>query len=290
MPALPAHRRQHLQGEELTEHATAGPGAESSDSAPQSGPLDPEQLIAALGRLRPYALALTRDPDRADDLIQVVALKAWETSAAFAGRSSLDTWLHRITYHAFIDSTRRRRIDPVDEDTLVEAVEKAWREDSYTVDAVVVCERADQREELYDALVRLPAIYRTAVLLHDMEGLTARQVAEVCEIGLPAAKQRIRRGRALLVSALDGGPERRAALQGVPMKCWEARKKIDDYLDHELPPATRSLLERHLETCPTCPALYAGIVGVQSALGGLRDPDSVVPAALAERISAQSPA
>mgnify|MGYP000935828796 FL=1 len=70
------------------------------------------------------------------------------------------------------------------------------------------------------------------------------------------------------------------------MKCWDARKKIDDYLDEELPASTRQLLEKHLETCPTCPALYAGIVGVQNALGGLRDPDSVVPPELAVKISA----
>ncbi|MEI2810996.1 MAG: sigma-70 family RNA polymerase sigma factor [Nocardioides sp.] len=268
-----------MQGQELTEQTRRGAGP--------SGPTPNEQdeLIAALGRLRGYAMALTRDPDDADDLLQIVAVKVLETSSNFAGRSSLDTWLHRIAYHAFIDSTRRRTVDPVDDEILVQAVEDAWHEDTYTVDAALVCERAERNEELYDALVRLPVIYRSAVLLHDMEGLTAREVAEICSIGLPAAKQRIRRGRALLVTALDGGPDRRAALQGVPMKCWEARRQIDDYLGEELASEQRRLLENHLASCPTCPALYAGIVGVRVALGNLRDPDSVVPPALADRIA-----
>ena len=40
----------------------------------------------------------------------------------------------------------------------------------------------------------------------------------------------------------------------------------------------------HLATCPTCPPLYAGLVGVRDILGGLRDPDSVVEERIATRI------
>ena len=64
--------------------------------------------------------------------------------------------------------------------------------------------------------------------------LTAAAVAEVQQVSLPAAKQRIRRGRAMLVSALARGVERRAALAGVPLNCWDARSRIDDYLADEL--------------------------------------------------------
>ena len=88
----------------------------------------------------------------------------------------------------------------------------------------------------------------------------------------------------MVVSA--GGVERRAALAGVPMNCWQARSKVDDYLADELPGSDRSMLEQHLGGCPTCPALYASIVGVTAALGGLRDPDSVVPAELADKVRA----
>ena len=88
----------------------------------------------------------------------------------------------------------------------------------------------------------------------------------------------------MLVSALAGGVERRAALEGVPLNCWQARSKIDEYLADELPGSDRSMLEKHLGGCPTCPALYASIVGVTEALGTLRDPDSVIPPKLAERV------
>ena len=110
------------------------------------------------------------------------------------------------------------------------------------------------------------------------------QIAEVQGVGLPAAKQRLRRGRMMLVDALSQGLERRDALHGVPLRCWDARSRVSDYLDDGLVASDRMLVQRHLEACPTCPPLYAGLVGARAALGALRDTDSVVPVSLADRI------
>ncbi|MGV1010593.1 MAG: sigma-70 family RNA polymerase sigma factor [Dermatophilaceae bacterium] len=243
-----------------------------------------EQVVAELPGLLRYALTLTRDPDDAEDLVQDTLVRALERGQTFRGEATVRTWMHRVMYHRFLDGTRRRGPDLVGEQALADAVEAAWREDAYTVDAQVVLERAEVREQLYDALVRLPTPYRTAVVLHDVEGLTAANLAEVQQVSLAAAKQRIRRGRAMLVTALAGGAERRAALVGVPLNCWDARSRIDAYLADELSATDRAALERHLGGCPTCPALYASIVGVTQALGGLRDPDSVIPPGLADRV------
>ena len=245
-----------------------------------------EQLVGELPGLLRYAQLLTRDAQAAEDLVQETVVRALERAGQFRGAASVGTWLHRIMFTRFVDETRRHRPDPVDEEALVQAVEADWRDDAYTVTAEVVLERAERREELLDALLRLPVPYRAAVVLHDVEGLTVAAVAEVQEVSLPAAKQRLRRGREMLVSALAGGAERRAALAGVPLNCWDARSRIDDYLSGELEVPERQRLEQHLAGCPTCPALYASIVGVRTALGGLRDPDSVIPPRLAERVRA----
>ncbi len=245
-----------------------------------------EQLVGELPGLLRYALALTRDEGRAEDLVQDTVTRALERGQQFRGESSLRTWLHRVMYNRFIDDVRRDRTEPVEDEVLAQAVEDAWRDDNYSVDAEAVVERAETREELYDAMVRLPVHYRSAVVLHDVEGLTVAQIAEVQQISLPAAKQRLRRGRTMLVSALAGGVGRRKVTEGVPMSCWSARSRIDDYLADELTPEERAQMERHLAECPTCPSLYASIVGVTTALGGWRDPDSVVPPHLAERVRA----
>ena len=229
-----------------------------------------------------FALSLTRDHDRAEDLVQETFVRAYERRATFRGESSAGTWLRRILHNLAVDRARRS-----EREVLVDEVEDRWRDESYTVDATAVVERAEIRDELEDALVRLPFIYRSAVVLHDAEGWTMTNVAATLGIGLPAAKQRLRRGRMMLITALASTAERRVALQGVPLRCWDARRRISDYLDRELEPAEADLVERHLAGCPTCPPLYASLVGVQARLGGLRDPDSVVPPTLSAKILAR---
>jgi len=242
----------------------------------------PGRLAAEVPGLLRYARTIVRDDQLAEDLVQETLLRALQRAESFRGEASLATWLHRILHNLAVDRFRGDREDATDE--IEREVESRWRDDSYTVDAAIVVERAETREELEDALVRLPVIYRTAVVLHDAEAMTVAQVAEVQGVGLPAAKQRLRRGRMMLVDALAQGQARRAALRGVPMRCWDARGKVSDYLDDGLPASDRVLVERHLEVCPTCPPLYAALVGTRAVLGALRDADAVVPVSLADRI------
>ena len=243
-----------------------------------------DELTAAVPGLLRYARALTRDPVAAEDLVQDTVVRALERADTFRGDASPQTWLHRILHHRFVDLVRAARTDPTDDDVLAERVERDWQDDSYTVDAETVILRAETADELRDAIIHLPAAYRSAVVLHDVQGLTGAAVAEIQEVSVAAAKQRISRGRAMLVTHLAQGTERRAALDGVPLRCWDARSRVSDYLDDELPTGDRHALETHLASCPTCPALYAGLVGVRAALGALRDPDTVVPPAIAERL------
>jgi RNA polymerase sigma-70 factor (ECF subfamily) len=153
-------------------------------------------------------------------------------------------------------------------------------------DPAIVAERAQTREELEDALVRLPFAYRTVVVLHDVEEWRVREIAEVQGISLPAAKQRLRRGRMMLVAALAEGNERRMMLKEVPMRCWDARKHVSDYLDGALEESIALMVESHLEACPTCPPLYAALVDAHRGLTAHRDPDSVIPPEVRERILA----
>lgn len=214
--------------------------------------------------------------------MQTTLLRALERLDTFRGDSGLVTWLHRILHNAFVDHVRRNRETPNED--VWESVEGRWRDDAYTLDPAALAAQASTVQDLRDALVRLPMGYRSAVVLHDMEGLTVPQIARIHEIGLSAAKQRLHRGRIMLVSALAAGAERRAATQGVPMNCWDARTRVSDYLDHELDNRERQLLELHLQRCPTCPPLYSALVASREALTKLRDADTVIPPSLAARL------
>lgn len=242
-------------------------------------PIDGDALATEASQLYRFARSLVRDDHLAADLTQDTLVRAMERSSQYRGDAPLGAWLRGILRNLSIDRARRSS-----RELPVEEVEDDWRDDAYTVDPSVVAERAATREELEDALVRLPFDYRVPVILHDVEGWKVREIAELEEISLPAAKQRLRRGRMMLVSALASGSERRAILKGVPMRCWEARRHVSDYLDGALNPQIASQVESHLERCPTCPPLYAALVGVSERLPGLRDPDSVVPPELEARL------
>ncbi|MEX1124655.1 MAG: RNA polymerase sigma factor, partial [Acidimicrobiia bacterium] len=120
-----------------------------------------------------FALSIVRDPHAAEDLVQETFVRGFEQRTRFRRDSSEATWLRRILHNLAVDRARRSS-----HEVLVDEVEEKWRDDAYTVDAAVVVEHAETREDLEDGLVRLPFIYRSAVVLHDVEGWTMREVAE----------------------------------------------------------------------------------------------------------------
>jgi len=87
-----------------------------------------------------------------------------------------------------------------------------------------------------------------------------------------------------LVSVLAQAPQRRLANKEVVMECWEARQKVSDFIDGLLPDRAAQALREHLNQCATCPPLYQALVKTKTALGGLHDPNSVIPTALAEKL------
>lgn len=225
------------------------------------------------------ATRLVRDADQAEDCAQETIVGAWRRRDQLRDSRALSAWLRRSLVNRIIDRSRVHR-----EELDIEAIEADWRDDRYSVAPERVLERAELRDELEDALARLPVIYRLPVILHDVIGWTALEISHAMDGGLSATKQRLRRGRMMLVSALAEGNERRQASLAQPLRCWRARRHVSAYLDDELEAGTRAAVQAHLESCPTCPPLYAGLVGVKASLGGLRDPDSVVEEAIAERI------
>jgi RNA polymerase sigma factor (sigma-70 family) len=160
-----------------------------------------DTLIAELPWLIGLATRLTRDPEVAEDCAQETLIAAWRRHDQLRDPAALRGWLRRTLVNKVIDRSRTRR------DTLdIESVEREWADDAWTVQPEAVIERSERREDLEDALTRLPTILRVPVVLHDAVGWTSQEIAESLGIGLPAAKQRLRRGRMMLVSALAGRP------------------------------------------------------------------------------------
>jgi len=239
-----------------------------------------DQISDEIPGLYRYAFSLVGEPAEAEDVVGETLLRAIEHKEQFRSESSLRTWLHQILHNIAIDRARH-----YSHDVLVENIDEFWNDVTYSVDASALVERAEIHGELRDALLHLPFNHRTVVVLHDAEGWPLPEIANALGIGVSAAKQRLRRGRMMLVGELDQGEVRRVASRGLVLTCVEARGKVSDYIDDDLPANDRSRLEEHLAVCASCPPIFQALVGVKHSLGTLHDPDSVVPPGLARRLS-----
>jgi RNA polymerase sigma-70 factor (ECF subfamily) len=259
------------------------PVTQQTQSAAQLGETEADAfaglLAAELPRLVGLATRLLSDADQAEDCAQETIVGAWRRRDQLRDATALPAWLRRSLVNRIIDRSRRRH-DELD----IDDIESDWKDDAYSVQPELVLERAELRDELEDALARLPVIYRLPVVLHDALGWTGVEIAQSMDVSLPAAKQRLRRGRMMLVSALASSDGRREASLAQPMRCWQARRQVSSYLDGELDEATMSMVEGHLAGCPTCPPLYTSLVGIRATMGELRDADTVVEDGIAHRI------
>jgi len=142
--------------------------------------------------------------DDAYDLTMTVFLKAWRSLPGFQGRSSLRTWLYRITYRAAIDHLRERRIrqappaperdgEPVEREI---ADERGKRPDEAVADA-------DLAEHVNAALERLSAEHRTALLLRYTEGLSYLEMASVMGVSIGTVMSRLFNARRKLRGLLE---------------------------------------------------------------------------------------
>jgi RNA polymerase sigma-70 factor (ECF subfamily) len=159
-----------------------------------------EGLVAEYAdRLYSVALRITGSPADAEDAVQEAFTSAYRHWDRYRGESSPQTWLYRIAVNASLASLRQRRPREYLE-AGTEAIEQLvdW---SAQADAPAI--RAELRAQLERAISDLPPDFRAAVVLRDVDGLSAREAAQVLEISEVALKSRLHRGRVLLRQALD---------------------------------------------------------------------------------------
>jgi RNA polymerase sigma-70 factor (ECF subfamily) len=165
----------------------------------ESSPIVFEDVAQELSApLRRYLERLVGDRSTADDLLQDTLLKIARALPGFEGRSSVKTWAFAIATRVATDHFRRphSRAQMVE----IEETEPVHVSDAEIDQRLVVDEMNSCVREVIDSL---PEDYRTALVLHDLEGHTAAQVAEIAGCSLATAKIRIHRARRRLKEALD---------------------------------------------------------------------------------------
>ncbi len=148
-------------------------------------------------------IGITGNADEAEDYSQNVFLKAFKNLARFERTAKFSTWLTRIAINEGIERIRQQgRLESFD-DAVNEPDEFRPRQvQAWTDDPEELYSRKEMREIVEREMMRLPAKYRVAVMLRDLEQLTNQEAAASMNLGLEAFKSRLLRGRLALREAL----------------------------------------------------------------------------------------
>jgi RNA polymerase sigma-70 factor (ECF subfamily) len=163
-----------------------------------------QELFSALPHLRAFAISLTGDVDRADDLVQEAVLRGLSHLHQFKRGTNFQGWMFTILRNQFHSNYRKRRREVEDADGLYAAKVAIPPEQGAYLDFT----------DFRDALAKLSPEQREALLLIGAEGLTYEETAEICGTKVGTIKSRVNRARKRLAELLgldeidEIGPDR----------------------------------------------------------------------------------
>lgn len=151
-------------------------------------------LEPQIPRLRRYARALTRDADRADDLVQDTLLRALAKQDRWEPGTNLRAWLFTLMHNQYVNDVRRGHRDAgaIDIDDVSAALVA-------TTDPTA----SRQLYELERALGQLPTEQREVILLVGLEGLSYEDAAAILALPVGTVRSRLSRGREALRRRLE---------------------------------------------------------------------------------------
>ncbi|MFN0245342.1 MAG: sigma-70 family RNA polymerase sigma factor [Kofleriaceae bacterium] len=203
-------------------------------------------------RIYRFGLRMCRDPEVAKDVMQDTLIAMARGVRSFRGGSSLSTWLYTIARSYCIKTHRRSRFAPREVQSIdaspeaANIVDPARRSDD---------ELGARRLEhiLESAIDELDPKYRDVMVLRDIEGLSAPEVADVLEISVDAVKSRLHRARldvrARVAPALGGDQPLQVAKQP---DCPDVLGQFSRHLEGDITADVCAEMERHLSACSRC--------------------------------------
>jgi RNA polymerase sigma-70 factor (ECF subfamily) len=145
-------------------------------------------------RLRRYARALTRSPDRADDLVQETLLRAVAKAHLWQAGTDIRAWLFTIMHNQHVNMVR----SAMREDAMIDIAEM-----SSSLVATTDPTASRQLRELERALACLPDEQREVILLVGLEEMSYQEAARVLAVPVGTVRSRLSRGRDALRRLMD---------------------------------------------------------------------------------------
>ena len=149
-------------------------------------------ILEAIPHLRAFAISLTGDLDRADDLVQEAIVRGLSHLDSFTPGTNMQAWLFTILRNQFHTGYRKRRREVEDPDGQYAAKLAA----APTQDAYI------NLKDLGTALLQIPVEQREAVLLV-AGGISYEEAAQICGVAIGTIKSRVNRARHALAERLS---------------------------------------------------------------------------------------
>ena len=161
-----------------------------------------ERLVERFGdRVYRLAMRITGSREDAEEAAQDALWTAARKIGMFKGESAFGSWIYRITANAAYQKlrTRRQKSAEIAIDDVLPSLDDDGRHfepmDDWTNRVDEQALQGELRRVLQEAIDALPDDYRTALVMHDVEGLSNPDIAETLGISLPAVKSRVHRSR-----------------------------------------------------------------------------------------------
>lgn len=144
-------------------------------------------------------LAVLGNVEDAEEAMQDVFVKAYQHLQQFRRESRFTTWLTRIAINEALRRRQARKaLLPLDEARGLEEQFVPRRTEPWQADPEKLYGKQELRQIVETAIQALPTIYREALVLRDVEGMTAEEAAEAIGIGVGALKSRLLRARLMI--------------------------------------------------------------------------------------------
>ncbi len=158
------------------------------------------------GPLYRHLRKMVKDYSLAEDLLQETFLNAYKGLARFGGNSSFATWIFRIAHNAALMFFRKHRPETLEYDDELSCHGNSQPAAASPEFVNTPLERLLSEEGLQkieEAIDALPIMYRTVLMLRDVEGFSIEEVSEITDSSVPAVKSRLHRARNFVREALN---------------------------------------------------------------------------------------
>jgi len=157
-------------------------------------------------------------PDGAEDIVQETFLRAWKYFETFDSASNCRAWLFRILRNTWISRWRKTRLELPLSETETESIEPYF-------DWEVEFLKDEYSAGMKHALSELPADYRMAVLLADVEEFTYEEIARIMECPIGTVMSRLNRARRMLFRLIQTQREEWISEKSAPLPEQTTRRK-----------------------------------------------------------------